>query len=145
MLEDGSINPGQMTSFNHYALGSVCNFLHGKIGGLSPLEPGWKKALVRPLPGGTVRSAKVSFDSPYGPYSVDWAVESVTGLSVGGKMKVKVGVPPACSAQVVLPGVDEVVGSGQYEFDTTWEEEKDWPPQVFQGPQGITLKETWVA
>lgn len=28
MLPDGSVNPGDMTSFNHYALGSVANWLH---------------------------------------------------------------------------------------------------------------------
>src|SRR5665648_1144760 len=28
MLPDGSINPGEMTSFNHYALGAVADWLH---------------------------------------------------------------------------------------------------------------------
>ena len=28
MLPDGSINPGQMTSFNHYALGAVADWMH---------------------------------------------------------------------------------------------------------------------
>jgi alpha-L-rhamnosidase len=27
MLPDGSINPGDMTSFNHYALGAVADWL----------------------------------------------------------------------------------------------------------------------
>jgi alpha-L-rhamnosidase len=38
MLPNGDINPGEMTSFNHYALGSVANFLHSVIGGLSAIE-----------------------------------------------------------------------------------------------------------
>lgn len=29
MLEDETINPGEMTSFNHYALGLVAAWLHG--------------------------------------------------------------------------------------------------------------------
>ena len=33
MLPDGSVNPGEMTSFNHYALGSVADWLHRTIGG----------------------------------------------------------------------------------------------------------------
>ena len=28
MLPDGSINPGEMTSFNHYALGAVADWMH---------------------------------------------------------------------------------------------------------------------
>ncbi|KAL5334986.1 bacterial alpha-L-rhamnosidase-domain-containing protein [Aspergillus crustosus] len=129
MLEDGSINTGQMTSFNHYALGSVCAFLHNVVGGLSAAEPGWRKALVRPRPGGTVRSAKTSFDSPLGPYEVDWSVDRA------GKMTTKVNVPPNGEARVVLNGVDESFGSGQYVFETQWVEEGEWPPSAIPGPQ----------
>ena len=32
MLPDGTINPGEMTSFNHYALGAVADWLH-RVGG----------------------------------------------------------------------------------------------------------------
>ncbi len=42
MLTDGTINPGQMTSFNHYALGSVADWMHANIGGITPIEAGWK-------------------------------------------------------------------------------------------------------
>ena len=138
MLEDGSINPGQMTSFNHYALGSVCAFLHETVGGLSPLEPGWQKALIHPRPGGTVRSAKTSYDSPYGPYSVEWQVDE------GGKMSTKISVPPNCTAKVVLPGVQKEVGSGTYEFEGKWEGEADWPPKIFGGPQGLGVADHYV-
>ena len=36
MLPDGSINPGEMTSFNHYALGAVADWMHRVLGGLAP-------------------------------------------------------------------------------------------------------------
>jgi len=137
MLPDGSINPGQMTSFNHYALGSVCNFLHGTVGGLSPTSPGWKTALIQPRPGGTVRHATTSFDSPYGPYSVSWRCES-------GKMVTDVAVPPNGQARVVLPGVEEVIGSGEYHYETAWKEDPDWPPSHIQGPQGLKIDSQYV-
>ena len=35
MLPDGTINPGEMTSFNHYAFGSIADWMHRTIGGLS--------------------------------------------------------------------------------------------------------------
>ncbi|WP_306214322.1 family 78 glycoside hydrolase catalytic domain, partial [Actinoplanes sp. RD1] len=45
MLPDGSLNPGEMTSFNHYALGAVADWIHRRIGGIAPLEPGYAKVL----------------------------------------------------------------------------------------------------
>ncbi|KAF5012493.1 hypothetical protein FDECE_1446 [Fusarium decemcellulare] len=129
MLPDGKINPGQMTSFNHYALGSVCDFLHGTVGGLSALEPGWKRALVKPRPGGTIRHASTSYDSPYGLYAVAWKLE-------GSILKVTVTVPPNGEARVVLNGVDELVKSGTYKYETEWDEDPEWPPTVIQGLQG---------
>jgi alpha-L-rhamnosidase len=132
MLPDGSINPGQMTSFNHYALGSVCAFLHSVVGGLSATSPGWETALVRPQPGGTITRATTSFDSPYGLYSVDWSRE-------GSRMVTKVVVPPNGKARVVLNGVDEIVASGKYSFETEWKEDPEWPPKHIQGPQGLEV------
>ena len=36
LLPDGSVNPGGMTSFNHYALGAVADWLHRRVAGLAP-------------------------------------------------------------------------------------------------------------
>ena len=36
LLADGSINPGEMTSFNHYALGAVADWLHRTVAGPRP-------------------------------------------------------------------------------------------------------------
>ena len=33
MLPDGSINPGEMTSFNHYAFGAVADWMHRSVAG----------------------------------------------------------------------------------------------------------------
>jgi alpha-L-rhamnosidase len=138
MLPDGSINPGQMTSFNHYALGSVCDFLHRTIGGLSTLSPGWRTALVAPKPGGTIRHASTSFDSPYGLYAVEWRIE-------GSRMITNVKVPPNGKARVVISDqVDTTVGSGEYDFDTAWSCDPDWPPTLIQGVQGNEMVSEFV-
>ena len=51
MLPDGSINPGEMTSFNHYALGAVADWMHRTVGGLAPAAPRGSRAIVvLPLP-----------------------------------------------------------------------------------------------
>ena len=41
---DGSVNPGGMTSFNHYALGAVADWLHRRVAGLAPAAPGYRVA-----------------------------------------------------------------------------------------------------
>src|SRR5690606_22868655 len=46
MLPDGTINPGQMTSFNHYALGAVADWMHRVVAGLAPLEPGYRSMRI---------------------------------------------------------------------------------------------------
>ena len=48
MLPDGTINPGEMTSFNHYALGAVADWMHRTIGGIAPAEPGYPRCASRP-------------------------------------------------------------------------------------------------
>lgn len=128
-----------MTSFNHYALGAVADFLHGVVGGLSPLEPGWKVVLVRPQPGGTVRSAETSHTSPYGLISCSWVIE-------GDKMKVKVGIPPNSTARVELPRREtEEVGCGEYEWNVDWEDDERFPPKPVQPPCCAPVRNEWVA
>ena len=66
MLPDGTINPGEMTSFNHYALGAVADWMHRTIGGIAPGEPGYRTVRVAPRPGGGIEWAKSSLRTPYG-------------------------------------------------------------------------------
>ncbi|WWD19381.1 hypothetical protein CI109_103841 [Kwoniella shandongensis] len=140
-LPDGSINPGQMTSFNHYALGAVAHFMHTTIGGLSPSSPGWKSALIKPLPGGTITSARTTYDSPYGLYVCDWKIE-------GDKLKVEVEVPPNATARVVLGNgegkVDKEVGSGKRSYEVEWKGDERWPPKGIPGPQSIPIADEFV-
>ncbi|KAJ9118904.1 hypothetical protein QFC24_005867 [Naganishia onofrii] len=138
MLPDGKINPGEMTSFNHYALGSVAAFMHSVIGGLSPLSPGWKKILVQPRPGGTVTSAKTRHVGPYGEISCEWEIR-------GDKLHVAIAVPPNSTAQVILPGFTEEVGSGKKEYVVDYERDERWPPQPFKHPFMVPGEDTFVA
>ena len=41
MLPDGTINAGEMTSFNHYALGAVADWIYQVVGGIRPAAPGY--------------------------------------------------------------------------------------------------------
>ena len=66
MLPDGTINAGQMTSFNHYALGAVADWMHRVIGGIAPLEPGYRGCSSLPQPGGGLTWARASVATPTG-------------------------------------------------------------------------------
>ncbi|KAF2195871.1 glycoside hydrolase family 78 protein [Zopfia rhizophila CBS 207.26] len=123
LLSNGSVNPGEMTSFNHYAFGSVADWIHQKIGGLAPAEPGWKKVRVAPEPGGNITSATASYKGPYGVVSSKWWIEGA-GERVEGQgeaerkgLHLEVSVPPNSRAEVQVPGGKSLeVGSGRHEF-----------------------------
>jgi alpha-L-rhamnosidase len=100
MLPDGSINPGEMTSFNHYAFGGVADWMHQTIGGVSSQEPGYRLLRFAPMPGGGVTSAACSLHTPYGRAACEWSFHD-------GRMTMEVEVPPNSSAEVVRPGADE--------------------------------------
>ncbi|MHA7210138.1 family 78 glycoside hydrolase catalytic domain [Arthrobacter sp. MDT1-65] len=110
MLPDGSINPGNMTSFNHYALGAVADWMHRVVAGMTPTAPGYRTILFRPRPGGGITSASARHETPYGTATVSWALEA-EGLTV------TVRVPTGCTAVVDLPQRAPVsVGSGTHTF-----------------------------
>jgi alpha-L-rhamnosidase len=69
---DGSVNPGRMTSFNHYALGSIADWMHRVVAGLAPAAPGYREILFRPRPGGGITSASAQHESPYGRIGIAW-------------------------------------------------------------------------
>jgi alpha-L-rhamnosidase len=112
MLPDGSINPGEMTSFNHYALGAVADFLHRVVAGLAPGEPGYRSIIVKPVPGRALTSARARHLTPYGPAEVAWRREA-------GRFTLEVDVPQSATALVFLPGRDsaETVGPGHHGWD----------------------------
>ncbi|WP_234320340.1 family 78 glycoside hydrolase catalytic domain [Streptomyces sp. SBT349] len=101
MLPDGTINPGQMTSFNHYALGAVADWMHRTVAGLAPAAPGYREITVRPLPYPALTHASARHLTPYGEASVAWRRE-------GGRLTVEAVLPVGTSATVHLPGAEPV-------------------------------------
>lgn len=111
MLEDGTINPGEMTSFNHYAFGAVADWLHRSVAGLAPAAPGYARLRVAPLPLAGLEHARTSHETPYGLAEVGWQ-------RAAGEVVVTATVPANTTAEVWLPGGDTplTVGSGRHEW-----------------------------
>jgi alpha-L-rhamnosidase len=96
---DGSVNPGEMNSLNHYALGAIADWLHRVVGGLAPAAPGYRHLDIRPHPGGGLTYARARHRTPYGMAESSWAIK-------GEYIEVAVMVPPNATASVTLPGSD---------------------------------------
>ena len=99
MLPDGTINPGEMTSFNHYALGAVADWMHRVIGGIAPLEPGYARVLVAPQPGGGLTWARASLATRRGSVAVSWRQDP------DDRFTLDVDLPEGVGALVRLPTV----------------------------------------
>jgi alpha-L-rhamnosidase len=97
LLPDGSINPGEMTSFNHYALGAVADWMHRTVGGIAPLEPGYSRVLVAPRPGGGLTWASTSLHTPHGLVEVQWRQDE-------GGLTVRTTLPDGVTGVLDLPG-----------------------------------------
>lgn len=114
-----------MTSFNHYALGAVADWMHSTVAGLAPAEPGWKKIRFEPRPGGTIDHAGAYHITPYGRAAISWRVAN-------RQLHLEMEVPPNTTAKLVIHGADsEILGSGCHSrVLAPWLPDKDWPPTV---------------
>ena len=126
LLPDGTVNPGEMTSFNHYALGAVADWLQRVVGGLAPAAPGYRKLSIQPQPGGGLTSAAARHQTPYGLAACAWHIAA-------GTITVAIDVPANTSASVRLPGQPGEgleVGSGHYQWSYPYEAPRADPPAV---------------
>jgi alpha-L-rhamnosidase len=102
LLPDGSVNPGEMTSFNHYAFGAVVDWLHRTVAGLAPAAPGYRQVTIAPHPCGGLTHAEARLRTPYGVAAVSWRIEH-------GVITIEAEAPPNTTAQIVLPGLDQSI------------------------------------
>lgn len=110
MLPDGTINPGEMTSFNHYALGAIADWLHRTLAGLAPAAPGYARLTIEPHPLDGFDFAEAAHLTPYGEARVRWE-RSDEGVVVEAQ------IPANTEADVKLPdGRIQVVGSGRHRW-----------------------------
>ena len=108
---EGDFDLSGMNSLNHYAYGSIGDWMYRKISGISQLEPGYKRFKVEPMLVKGIHETSRSFDTMYG------RIESRVSCK-NNEIKVKVVVPANTRAVIVLPESKETfeVGSGVYEY-----------------------------
>ncbi len=115
MLEDGTVNGTDMTSFNHYAYGSVLEWMYRDMAGLNPVEecPGFRKARIAPKPDPRIGRVDLVYPSASGTYEIHWAFE-------GTHLSLSLTIPFGASAEVEFPyhlAEDAVLTAGSYSCD----------------------------
>jgi alpha-L-rhamnosidase len=99
VLPDGSISGTGMNSLNHYAYGSIAEWMYRNMCGINPVEdaPGFRKIKFAPKPHGSIGYAKASLNSASGYLESSWRIND------DGSLTFKFTVPFNSTAQVVLP------------------------------------------
>jgi alpha-L-rhamnosidase len=97
--EKGFQDPG-MNSFNHYAFGSVGQWLYGAVAGIETDGVAFKSINIRPIPGHGLTHATARYESPRGEVVSGWK------LNGDGKLTLDVTVPPNTTATVSVPAKD---------------------------------------
>ena len=94
---DGTISDTGMNSLNHYAYGSVMEFLYAYAAGIRPACPGYRKAILAPEPDARLGFIRASYDSVSGRYVTE------TRICPDGSLELHVEVPFGCEAELQLP------------------------------------------
>lgn len=99
VLPDGSIGDTGMNSLNHYAYGSIAEWMYRNMCGINPVEdvPGFRKIRLAPKPHGSLKHAKATFNSPCGYMESGWK------LNDDGSLIFEVEVPFNTTAEFILP------------------------------------------
>ena len=107
---NGKISMSGMVSFNHYAYGSVGDFLYRRVLGLEAVESGYKSFIVKPIVGGGLTYAKGGTMTPNGEINVEWHIAD-------GQFSITVQVPESTNCNLVMPsGKEYALTSGQHNF-----------------------------
>lgn len=97
-------------SFNHYAFGCVADWMFRNIGGISPIEAGFRRFRIQPVPDASLRFAKRRYRTEFGTIDVTWEKKN-------GEFVLECDVPCNTNAEIVMPsGKLYSVGSGHYEY-----------------------------
>lgn len=109
VLPDGHINPINMNSLNHYAYGSIAEWMYRNMCGLRPAAPGFRRVVIRPEPDRHFSYARADYRSAVGWYHSGWSIQA------DGTLVFEVTVPFGAQAELYLPHCEasEIPGARQ--------------------------------
>ena len=109
IMEDGNFWSKDMNSYNHYAYGSVADWVYGTAAGILPREdaPGYEKVTIAPHPDTRLDWLRAELDTRHGHISSFWTKEDA-------EWRYEITVP--VEADIVIDGVCHSVKAGSYCF-----------------------------
>ncbi len=109
IMEDGSFWSKDMNSYNHYAYGSVADWVYGVAAGILPRTdaPGYAKVTIAPHPDKRLDWLRAELDTRHGHISSFWTKED-------DSWRYEITVP--VEADIVIDGVCHSVKAGSYCF-----------------------------
>jgi alpha-L-rhamnosidase len=101
MIHSGAMaaaDAASMTSFNHYAYGSVGAWLYRSLVGIGPDadHPGYRVIEFRPQPGGGLTWAEAAIETPFGRAAIRWDVRDST-------LDLRLEIPPGAQGRLQFP------------------------------------------
>ena len=96
MLPDHTIPSNGMNSFNHYAYGSIGDWLYRDAVGLHETSAGFKTMMIKPHPGGEFTQMIVTELTPYGLASAAWRKDN-------DAFSMDVSIPVNTTATIFIP------------------------------------------
>ena len=108
--EQGDMWSSDMNSFNHYAYGSVAQWMYRTVAGIRSDEksPAYKHFYISPIPDAKLGFVRCRLDTRNGTVTSGWTVES------DGTVRYEFEVPEGATATVKISGVEETLGKGRY-------------------------------
>lgn len=111
---DGTMHPDGMNSLNHYAYGSIQEWMYQYMLGIQEEKnvPAWKSFILRPQPDQRIGKAEAVFDSPFGKIVSAWEYKE-------SNIFFHFEIPFDTSAKILLPdGQEKTVTAGSYDYVT---------------------------
>ncbi len=121
VLDDGSISGTGMNSLNHYAYGSVMEYVYRHIAGINEAEAGFQSVRFAPQINPKLSYVNYSYNSVSGKYVSNWRINA------DGTITVHFEVPFDCTAVALLPGTNgEEVTLEAGVFEKTYQPDRDY-------------------
>ena len=105
--ENGEFWSKDMNSFNHYAYGSVADWVYEEACGIKPLKPAFEEVLIAPKPTDKLDRLSATFESRQGKITSKW-------YHLDGKIRYEIETP--VKSKIVIDGKTYTVNAGKYIF-----------------------------
>ena len=105
--ENGEFWSKDMNSFNHYAYGSVADWVYEVACGITPLKPGFEEVKIAPIPSKKLQFLSCELETRHGKVVSSWKYEN-------GKVSYEITTPT--KALVIIEGKEYNLEMGTYKF-----------------------------